>query len=92
MTRLTCSDGWVGLEIESLWLEQLTRAFADLVPPAPDEDAIRCKESLHLSLACGRPDLAVHAAEATLRIDPAAPVQWHVALWEGDAHGAWAHH
>ena len=92
VTRLACSDGWVGLEITSPWLEQLTRAFADLVPAGPDEDTIRCKDWLHLSLAYGRPDLAVHAAEATRRIDPAAPVQWDVALWERDDRGVWARH
>ena len=29
-------------------------------------------------------------ADAKLRIDPAAPVQWDVASWERNALGSWA--
>lgn len=80
--RLTCNEDWVGLEVDSPWLEAAAASFAQRMPPAAGEDDIRVKDWLHLSLAYGVPDLGVHADRARQEIDVTQPVGWEVGLWE----------
>ena len=87
--RLMCTDEWVGLEVESAWMEAVAARFADAVPAGPDEDDVRLKQWLHLSLAYGFGDLREHAAQATRDIDPHQGVGWEIALWERSDGDRW---
>lgn len=85
-------DGWVGLEIVSPWAEALAARFIAWHLREADDDAVRPKDWLHLSLAYGLrdgrdpSDLAALAAEM---VDPAAPVEWRAGLWRRHADGSW---
>ncbi|NJN18162.1 MAG: hypothetical protein HC822_18795 [Oscillochloris sp.] len=84
ITELRLRAEFHGLLISSCWLEELTAIFATRAVSPTRRDAIRCKRNLHLSLAYGfpadqGPGLAVLAREL---VDPAAPVQWVLGLYE----------
>ena len=97
VVALTTSDRWVGLELRSPWLIEFTESVSARHRPGPDDDALRLKDWLHLSLAYGDPDgdpidLSAHARLATELVDPGAEVGWEVALWERHPDGSWTRH
>lgn len=85
--ELQANDEWVGLHVQSAWMDALIAAFVTspaLVPAGPGEDALRPKSWLHVSLSYGeqfewaRPaatDLAAPFAEL------AVEREWGVGLW-----------
>lgn len=73
---------WVGLELHSPFCEALTAHFIADHRLEVNDDALRPKDWLHLSLAYGADDLAAHAAMASAMIDPTLPCTWEVGLWE----------
>jgi hypothetical protein len=80
---------WVGLELDSGWLEALAARFVELHRRGPDDDPIRPKDWLHLSIGYGIDDL--HAViEATADLDLSLPVDWEVALWQRHPDGSWS--
>jgi ubiquitin-associated SH3 domain-containing protein len=89
---LRTTEEWVGLELRSHWLQETTATVAAAHRPGADEDALRLKDWLHLSLAYGVDELADHATLAIEVVDPDAPVGWELALWERRADGTWARH
>ncbi len=90
--ELVTDDGWVGLRLTSPRLVELAAALASAHRPRPDEDELRIKDWLHLSLAYDTPDLRAHAALAVEVVDPAADVRWQVGLWERRPDGGWERH
>ena len=82
----TDEPDWLGLHVTSRWLIDLTRALVERHRSEADDDELRPKDQLHLSLAYGasgpQPTLRRHAALARALIDVAAPVGWEAALWE----------
>ncbi len=89
---LLARPDWVGLEVSSQWLTDLASTFARGDVARAEEDAIRLKTWLHLSLAYGVDDLSAHAAMANELVDPALPVEWEVSLWERLPTGRWRRH
>ena len=95
--RLRTTTEWIGLEVQSPDLQQLTRDFAARVGPiASRRDPIRPKDWLHVSLAYGHDaDDSDDLAELATRIvDPSADVDWELRLYErrnGEwiIHGSW---
>lgn len=96
VVALRCGTEWIGLELRSTWLESTTRElFADHALDA-DDDPIRVKTDLHLSLAYDlvplrrdlsrdpSRDLAPYARCSVELVDPAADAGWELALWERD--------
>ena len=90
--RLGVRDGWVGLELTSAWLLDLTAAVVAADEPRPGEDALRPKDWLHVSLAYGVTDLEHYVAHALDRVDPNLPASWRVGFWERLEDGAWVEH
>lgn len=90
---LLVTDHWVGLELRSSWLIDLTTTIAAGHRPGPDDDPLRPKDWLHLSLAYGVvDDLTAHARLARRLIDPRLEVGWEVGLWERNHDGSWTRH
>ncbi len=92
---LLVADSWVGLVMESPWAKQLTADVVRSHQPLADEDALRPKDWLHLSLAYGlRADqnLSDYAALAHELVDIEAAVGWQVGLWERHPDGNWSAH
>lgn len=90
---LVVTGHWVGLELRSPWLIELTAGIAARHRPGPGDDTLRLKDWLHLSLAYGVvEDLGPHAALARLHVDPADEVAWEVGLWERRPDGSWLRH
>lgn len=90
--RLHVTEQWAGLEVTSPWAKMLTADVMQAHVVLGDEDALRPKDWLHLSLAYGlRPGqmLREYVAMAHDIIDPQAPVSWKAGLWERDRGGAW---
>lgn len=92
VVALRTTKDWVGLELRSPWLIELTAALAASNRPGPEDDALRLKDWLHLSLAYGVDDLDAHGALATDLIDPALVADWEVAVWERHGDGSWTRH
>ncbi len=70
-------DSWVGLEIESTWAKQLTAHAVDAHRALGDEDRLRPKDWLHLSLAYGLNDSQNPNDSVTMAhelVDPEAAV------------------
>ncbi len=88
---LVTKHDWVGLELRSSWLHELTVALAEAHVPSADDDRLRIKDWLHLSLAYGVADLDRQAEAARKMVDPEASVGWEVGLWERrqDRERAW---
>ncbi|WP_129672115.1 hypothetical protein [Candidatus Chloroploca sp. Khr17] len=84
VTELACTEAFHGLLIVSPWLESLTADFAARAVSPTRHEAIRLKSQLHLSLAYGfnATDGPALGAMAQAMVDPAAPVQWEVQLYE----------
>ena len=82
VVRLGDHDGWVGLELDSTWLRDWTASLAEQLQPGPDEDALRLKEWLHLSLAYGVEDLDAYREAAAELIDTSTEGGWELGLWE----------
>lgn len=74
-------DEWVGLELDSPWLERWTLGVAQRLDGVEDE-SIRCKDWLHLSLAYGTEDLGRYRELALEMVEPDAEVRWELGLWE----------
>ncbi|MEM7141845.1 MAG: 2'-5' RNA ligase family protein [Actinomycetota bacterium] len=86
--RLRVSDEWVGLEISSPWLLDVTERFLAGHVLAAGDDALRPKDWLHLSIAYGEGDLTT-AAALCADLDPDLPSGWRVGLWERRQDGSW---
>jgi ubiquitin-associated SH3 domain-containing protein len=82
---------WVGLELRSLWLQQLTAAFVDRHAVGPGDDHLRPKDWLHLSVAYGDGDLAA-AQPLVADLDPVLAAEWEVDLWQRHEDGTWTRH
>lgn len=87
--RLGRHDGWVGLELTSPGLLALIDLVVDADVPTADEDALRPKDWLHVSLAYGVDDVGPYAALAEEMVDPTAAAGWEVGFWERLPDGAW---
>ncbi len=90
--RLGVHDGWVGLELSSPWLLDLIDVVVAADDVIGDEDALRPKDWLHVSLAYGVGDVAPYAELAREAVDPARPAAWNVNLWERNMNGSWTAH
>ena len=93
----TVIEGWVGLELASPWLADLTARIVACHRLRPGDDALRPKNWLHLSLAYGIASPARVEPFAELAqelVTPAAPAVWEVAVWErtGRERGDWVQH
>ena len=82
---------WVGLELESPWLQDVTARFVELHRRRATDDALRPKDWLHLSIAYGVDDLR-QAGEAAADLDLTLPVDWEVGLWQRHDDGGWTRH
>ena len=93
IVQLLQTDEWIGLELSSPWLEDLTRRFADVHAVKPGEDALRPKDWLHLSLAYGVDDLTPYRS-LTDRCGLTSTLtgSWEVALWERHSFSRWHRH
>lgn len=80
---------WVGLELASGWLRDLTAGFVDAHVVGANDDAIRPKDWLHLSIGYGVDDLGA-TTRATDGLDLTLPVDWEIALWQRHADGSWS--
>lgn len=89
VTELRNTTEWCGLVIESPWLLDATATWMRGQRVAPDEDALRPKDWLHLSLAYGDGPVAEVAGAAVASIDPELPARWELGLWERDTDGGW---
>ncbi len=82
---LTVGQDWVGLAVSSRWLRELAEEVAEHDVLGEDDDPLRLKDWLHLSLAYGdlgdRP-IADYADLAVELVDPTLAVTWDVGLWE----------
>ena len=90
--RLGVREGWVGLELSSPWLLDLNDVFVGADDVNGDEDPLRPKSWLHVSLAYGVTDLAPYVELAREVVDPSRPVGWKVNLWERNMNGGWTVH
>lgn len=90
--RLGVHEHWVGLELSSPWLLDLIATVVAADVPRGDEDALRPKDWLHVSLAYGVDDLSNHAAFARETVDVARPAAWTVGFWERNVNGVWTAH
>ncbi len=97
--------GWFGFELDSPWLISATAAVVDADRLGPDDDAMRRKTWLHLSLAYGVDGLesyraladecfgsALAARGGASDADVIAGAGWRVGLWERTADGSWIRH
>lgn len=95
VTALARNEGWIGLELSSPWLTQLSHAFARHADPHTNGSQVRVKTWLHLSLAYGpttHRDLDWYWHLSQELIDVHASVDWKIAVWERTLHGAWITH
>lgn len=76
-------NDWIGLELSSAWLLDLTSRFVDTHQLDDGDDALRPKTWLHLSLAYGVDDLTPYRSMSGL-VPLTAPSTWDVALWARD--------
>ncbi|MEM9042951.1 MAG: hypothetical protein AAGD33_23960, partial [Actinomycetota bacterium] len=87
--RLGVHDEWVGLELTSSWLLDVIAAVVAADDPGTDEDALRPKDWLHVSLAYGVDDLAPYASFARQTVDASLDASWRVGFWERHPDGRW---
>ncbi len=90
VVSLMTTDDWVGLELRSPWLLGLATEIAVADRPTGEEDALRLKDWLHLSLAYGVDDLTDHGARARRSVDIGLTAGWEVALWERHQDRRWS--
>lgn len=94
ITGLTSRPDWIGLDIESPWLEAIAQTFAYISDTPTRTEPIRPKSGLHLSLAYGFPP-DQHAPLQDLAhqlVDPPAPGSWELRLYQRDAPKQWTCH
>jgi ubiquitin-associated SH3 domain-containing protein len=83
-------DHWLGLEIESSWLEQIVAGFVDRHQLESGDDLLRPKDWFHLSLAYDVLDLEPYVELAhDFDFTVGADEPWLVALWERGPGGNW---
>lgn len=82
---------WIGLELASPWLKDVTARFVALHRCGETDDALRPKDWLHLSIAYGIDDLRP-AGEAAADLDLSLAVDWEVGLWQRHDDGGWTRH
>lgn len=94
VVRLHAGPEWVGLELAAPAFVAATQRFADLHVAGPDDDPIRVKDWMHLSLAYGGvDDLAPWIESALERFDPVPLAEaWELALWQRRPDGTWTRH
>jgi hypothetical protein len=80
---------WVGLELASDWLHDLTARFVDAHVVGANDDPLRPKDWLHLSIGYGVDDLGA-AMKATDGLDLTLPVGWEISLWQRHPDGSWS--
>lgn len=86
--ELRVEPGWIGLVITSPWLLDVVGRFVASHRLEGDDDPLRPKDWLHLSLAYGVDDLDPYRRlAATFPADAAAG--WEVGLWERTTTGGW---
>jgi len=80
---------WLGIEIGSESLSSIISLFSSNYKNLSDEDPIRVKEWLHLSLAYGVEDIGPFK-EALIDMDalPSEP-SWEISLWQRHRHNLW---
>ncbi len=93
---LVAHESWLGLQLESPWLDRFIQVICLLAEPVADEDALRPKDWLHLSLAYGkeepRPDIDAYYDLAEPIVDPGLDAGWNLDLWERRPNGSWHCH
>lgn len=94
VTELATTEEFHGLLIASPWLEALAADFAARAASPSRRDALRLKTWLHLSLAYGfrHHDGPALGELARAMVDPQAPVEWQLRLYERLPDGGWAVH
>lgn len=92
VVALRATEGWVGLELRSPWLVNLTARIVSSHERTPGDDALRPKDWLHLSLAYDVDDIEPYASLAKKLIDPTACADWEVAVWERLEGRTWMSH
>lgn len=80
---------WVGLELRSAWLTQVTEQFVARHVLGDGDEPLRPKGWLHLSIAYGNGEHD-HAVQATQYFDELLPATWEVALWQRLADGTFS--
>lgn len=85
VTALRVDREWVGLELDSVWLSEVTERFVARHRTCEGEDTLRPKSWLHLSLAYGVGfDPVVHGDLALRLVDPDLAAGWEIGLWQRD--------
>lgn len=85
--ELQANDEWVGLHVQSAWMDAVAAAFVaepSAGPADPAEDALRPKSWLHLSLSYGEQFEWARATATELAApfaDLTAAAEWSIALW-----------
>lgn len=89
-------DRWVGLQLESPWLDRFITVLCLVHETAAGEDELRPKDWLHLSLAYGLDTIEEDVTPidpyvdlAHEVVDPALDVEWFLGLWERAADRSW---
>lgn len=91
VSRMVLEGNWFGLVLEAPALVDLAERFARLAPTGPDDDPVRPKADLHLSLAYEfAPERADElGALAALIVRPDASAHWELRLYEGRRAASW---
>lgn len=91
LVALHTGDDWVGLELRSQLFLDIAARFAQTHRRDDDEDAVRLKDWMHLSLAYGPVDDMRHYTRlATGLFDHMPPrCEWEIALWEHRRDRSW---
>lgn len=84
---------WIGLELRSAWLIDVSARLREVHAPHPGEDAVRLKTRPHLSLAYGRGfDRSLHQPLAREHLREIPPGGWELGLWERTSADGWHQH
>lgn len=91
---MTCSETFIGLELESEELKRRVARFAGSACSPTRSGEIRLKDWLHLSLAYRFPPGQFERLAGLARemADPAAPAVWEARLYERAPDGSWRLH
>lgn len=94
LVSLHTTDTWVGIELRSQLFLDVADRFRVTHELGDDDDPIRCKDWMHLSLAYGDGiDLTRYGGLATgLFADAMTPCDWEIGLWERTGAGRWVRH
>ena len=80
---------WLGIEIQSEMLKTITSLFSSNYKHLSDEDPLRVKEWLHLSLAYGVKDINPFKKALNNICDLPSESSWEVALWQRRRQNIW---